>query len=525
VTGGVADPGRDPAGRPALPGRPPPGRPHRLGVDLSAAFNMVGSLVKYLGPAALVPTGFALANGEPPWPFLGAGAIVTGGGLAMQRLTRGGEQVGMREGYLVISVAWLIAAVYGTLPYVLAGGQLSRPIDALFEGMSGFTTTGATVARDVATLPVSIQEWRQQTIWMGGLGVVVLGLGVLPRLRVGGRQLLENELAGPGLDTISDRIRDTVRRFASLYVGLTIAGFLALAIPGWLGISHVMDTYQAFAHALSTIGTGSFSTEPRSIGAFGPVTQWTIVAFMMIAGANFLVLHRALIQRRPREALRDEELRLYLAILLVAAAIVTVAIWADGTQHGEGAIRAGTFEVTSVVTTTGYFTVDYDQWPLFALLALALLYFVGSCAASTGGSIKVSRHLILARLLGREIVRTVHPELVRPIRYNGAVVDQQALLAVISFVLIYIAVFVLGTAVLALDAAFHTRTRMGTLALIYASASTLANAGVGLGAAGARGSFAVFGDTSKLTITFLMWIGRLEILPVVVLLRASYWRV
>ncbi len=525
MTDQAADRERVRADRSALPGPLPPGRPARLGVDVSAAFNMVGSLVKYLGVAALVPTAFALANGEAPWPFLGAGAIVSGGGFAMERLTRGGEAVGVREGYLVISTAWLIAAAYGALPYMLAGGQLSRPVDAWFEGMSGFTTTGATVARDVATLPVSIQEWRQQTIWMGGLGVVVLGLGVLPRLRVGGRQLLENELAGPGLDTISDRIRDTVRRFASLYVGLSIAGFLALALPGWLGGSGVMDTYQAFAHALSTIGTGSFSTEPRSIGAFGAVTQWTMVGFMMVAGANFLVLHRALIQRRPREAVRDEELRLYLAILVVAAAIVTVALWASGVQDGEAAIRAGAFEVTSVVTTTGYFTVDYGRWPLFALLMLAVLYFVGSCAASTGGSIKVSRHLILARLLGREIVRTVHPELVRPIRFNGSVVDQQTLFAVISFVLIYIVVFLLGTAVLALDAAFHSRAHIGTLALIYASASTLANAGVGLGAAGPRGSFAVFGDASKVAITLLMWLGRLEIVPVVVLLRASYWRV
>jgi trk system potassium uptake protein len=504
--------------------RLPVGPPARLGVDVSAALNLVGSLVRYLGAAALMPSVFALANDESPWPFLAAGTIVSGGGIALQRLTRGAEEVGMREGYLVICLAWLIAAAYGALPYILAGGQLSSPVDALFEGMSGFTTTGASVARNVAALPVSIQIWRQQTIWMGGLGVVVLALGVLPRLRVGGRQLLENELAGPGLDTISARIRDTVRRFASLYIGLSAAGFLALALPSWLGARHVMDTYQAFAQMLSTIGTGSFSTEPGSIGAFGAITQWTIVGFMAVAGANFLVLHRALIQRRPREALRDEELRLYLTILLVAGAVVAAAIWANGTEHGEAAVRAGVFEVTSVVTTTGYFSVQYGNWPLFALLTLAILFFVGSCAGSTGGSIKVARHLMLARLLNREVVRTVHPELVRPIRFNGVVIDQRTLFAVISFVFIYLVVFVLGTAVLALDAAFHSRTQANALDLIFASASTLANAGVGLGPAGAHGSFAVFGDASKITMTLLMWAGRLEIVPVIVLLRLSYWR-
>ena len=419
----------------------------------------------------------------------------------------------------------LVGAAQVALPYMLAGGQLSRPIDALFEGMSGFTTTGATVARDVATLPVSIQEWRQQTIWMGGLGVVVLGLGVLPLLRVGGRQLLENELAGPGLDTISGRIRDTARRFASLFVGLSIAGFLALAIPGWLGVSDVMDTYQAFAHTLSTIGTGSFSTEPRSIGGFGAVTQWTIVAFMMIAGANFLVLHRALIQRRPREALRDEELRLYLAILLVAAAIVTGGALGqrDPTRRGRDPRR----DVRSHIGR------HHDRLLHRRLRPMAAVRTARGCAAVFRRKLRrVDRRLDQGlppphprpaagpRDRPHRTPRTGPPDPLQRRRRRPA-----STAAVISFVLIYIAVFVLGTAVLALDAAFHTRTRMGTLALIYASASTLANAGVGLGAAGARGSFAVFGDASKLTITFLMWIGRLEIVPVVVLLRASYWRV
>jgi trk system potassium uptake protein len=505
--------------------RMPAARPARLAIDVPAALNLVGSLIKYLGPAALVPSAFAIAHGEPLWPFLVAGVTVSGAGIALERFTRGAAEVGVREGYLVICVTWLIAAFYGALPYVLEGGrQLSRPVDALFEGMSGFTTTGASVATDVATLPVSIQIWRQLTIWLGGIGVVALGLAVLPRLRVGGRQLLESELAGPGIDTLSGRIRDTVRRFATLYLGLTAAGFLALAVPGWLGARHVMNTYQAFAHTLSTLGTGSFSTERRSIGAFGGLTQWTVVLFMAVAGANFLLLHRALIQRRAREALRDEELRLYLAILLVASAIVSTSVWAHGSQHGEAAVRAGIFEVTSVVTTTGYFTVDYGHWPLFALMTLALLFFIGGCAGSTAGSIKVVRHLVLARLLGREVARTVHPELVRPVRFNGATIDQQALLAVIAFVLIYLAAFVLGTGVLALDASFRGRVHMSVLDLIFASASTLANAGVGLGPAGTRGSFATFGDPSTIAMTLLMWIGRLEILPVVVLLRRSYWR-
>jgi len=496
--------------------------PVRLGVDISAALNLAASLVKYIGLATLLPAVFAIAHDEPWWPFLAAGAIVSGGTYAIQRATRGGEDVGVREGYLVIVVIWLFVATFGALPYVLSGDdQLGRPVDALFEAMSGFTTTGASVAKDPEVLPVSIQIWRQLTVWLGGIGVIALALAVLPRLRVGGRQLLENELAGPELDTIPSRITETVRRFARLYIGLTVVSFLALALPGWLGADHVMDSYQAFAHALTTLGTGGFSTETASIGAFGALTQWTIIVIMAVGGMNFLLLFRGLIQRRWRLVLRDEELRWYLGILIGSSAVIAVAIVTDGPEHG--GVLAAAFEVTSVITTTGYSTVDYGQWPLFALMGLALLFFVGGCAGSTAGSIKVVRHLLLGRILGREVARTVHPELVRPVRYNGVVVDQQALMAVVAFMLIYVAVFVVGSGVIALDSSFAGRPEAEGLDLIFASASTLGNSGVGLGAAGS-GSFAVYGDPSTFTMTLLMWLGRLEILPVIVLLRASYWR-
>jgi len=497
-------------------------RAPRLGVDISAALNLAASLVKYVGLAVLVPAIFALAHDEPVWPFLAAGAIVSGTAFTVERVTRGREGVGVREGYLVIVVIWFFVAAFGALPYIFAGDeQLGRPIDALFEAMSGFTTTGATVASDPSQLPVSIQVWRQLSVWLGGIGVIALALAVLPRLRVGGRQLLENELAGPELDTIPSRISETVRRFARLYIALTVVSFLVLAVPGWLGAGSTMDTFQAFAHALTTIGTGGLSTEPDSIGAFGALTQWTIVVIMVLGGINFLLLYRALIQGRWRLAIGDEELRWYLVILLVAAVVVSAVIVADGPEHG--GVRAAVFEVTSIITTTGYSTVDYGSWPLFALMALALLFFVGGCAGSTAGSIKIVRHVLLGRILGREVARTIHPELVRPVRYNGAVVDQQTLMAVIAFMLIYVAVFVLGSGVIAFDHTLADRPEAEALDLIFASASTLGNSGVGLGAAGST-SFATFGDPSTITMTMLMWLGRLEILPVVVLLRRSYWR-
>jgi trk system potassium uptake protein TrkH len=197
---------------------------------------------------------------------------------------------------------------------VLAGDpQLGRPVDALFEGMSGFTTTGASVATDVNALPVSIRVWRQETIWLGGIGVVTIALAVLPRLRIGGRTLLESEVAGPGVEGgLSSGIKETVRRFGFLYVGLSAVSFLALALPHWLGVRHTMNSFQAFGHTLSTMGTGGFSTEGASIGAFGGLTQWTVILLMAMAGSNFALLYQALVQRRPRAAARDEEFRAYL---------------------------------------------------------------------------------------------------------------------------------------------------------------------------------------------------------------------
>jgi trk system potassium uptake protein TrkH len=506
------------------PRRPRAGKA-RLAVDLSAALNLVGALVRYLGLASLLPAAFAVAHDEPAWPFLVAGLTVSGFGLLLERVTSGRERMGIREGYLVASLTWLVAAVYGALPYVLANDpQLGRPLDALFEGMSGLTTTGASVATDVEALPVSIQIWRQLTVWLGGIGVVALGLAVLTRLRVGGRQLLETDLAGPEDEGLTMRLRDTVRRFWLLYLGMTAVGFVALVLPGLVGVDDSMTPFDAFAHALTTVGTGGFSTQNDSIGASGATTQWIVLGLMAVAGANLVLLYRTIVQRRGREAARDEELRLYLVVLVGAAAAVTISLWGDGLERGEAAIRAAAFETTSVITTTGYYTSDYSVWPTFSLMAIALLFFAGGCANSTTGSIKIVRHLLLGRILGREIERTVRPELVRHVRLNATVVDRQVLAGISAYVLLYLAVFVLGTGILAVDAAIRG-TESTTLELVFAGASTLGNAGVGLGPAGPGGSFAAYDDVSTLTMTALMWIGRLEIIPVVVLLSRRYWRV
>jgi trk system potassium uptake protein TrkH len=498
----------------------------RLAVDLAATANLIGTLGKYLGLAALFPTAVALWYGEPVWPFLAAGAITSGVGLALERLTaRSATHVGVREGFLVVSATWLLAAGFASLPYLFAGGdQLSHPVDAYFEGMSGFTTTGASVVTDFTEINRSLGMWRQFTQWLGGMGIIVLAIAVLPRLRVGGRQLMESELPGPEVAQISERIRSVARKLWVLYLGLTALQTLLLASMGWLGIDDLMTPYQALAHAFSTMPTGGFSTRPRSAEEFAAASQWILAVFMLIAGANFALMYLAVFKRRPRALVRDEELRLYLALAILASASLAAMIWAYGIAEGEEAVRAGFFQAVSIMTTTGMASADFAVWPALLLLTLFALMFVGGSAGSTGGSIKVVRHLLLAKVLRRELDQTVSPEAVLPIRLNRTPVDERTLRAIAAFILLYVGLWAVGGAVLALDSAV-TGAGLGTLDSLAASATAIGNIGPGFGVTGPMGSFAQIGDPAKITMIGLMWVGRLEIIPVVVLLTRHYWRV
>jgi len=497
-----------------------------LEVDARGALGLVGTLVKYLALAPLFPAVLAVAYSESPWPFLGTTAIVGAAGLALERL--GGEtrtSVGSREGYLVVALTWLLAGVVGGLPYLLAGQQhLDRPVDALFEGMSGFTTTGATLLVDIDTLGNAMAMWRQFTQWLGGLGIIVLALAVLPRLRVGGRQILESEMPGPEVDQLGERIRQTVQRIWLLYVGLTVAEALVLALLGWTGVDDAMTPFKAVAHALTTIPTGGFSTESRSLEAFAASTQWVVVVFMVLAGLNFALLWRAAVGRRLRVLARDEEIRLYVILLVAASAVLAVELVGKTVSGSDAPIRHGVFQAVSLMTGTGYASTDFAGWTTLALMLLVLLMFLGGSAGSTTGSVKVLRHLLLGKVLRRELRQTLHPELVIPIRLNSTPIDERTLRAVTSFVLLYIGLFALGASVIAVDSAIQG-PEMTPLDVISAAAATLGNVGPATGPIGPMLSYEPFSDVSTVVMTLLMWLGRIEMIPVIVLLTRRYWRV
>lgn len=502
-----------------------PPRSTRLGVEFRGALGLVGTLSKYLSVAVLFPTALAIGYSEPFWPFLAAGAIMALLGLALEWIGRDTPAIGFREGFFVVSVTWLAAATLGALPYLLSGDpQLDRPVDAYFEAMSGFTTTGASILTDIPALDRSLLMWRQFTQWLGGMGIIVLALAVLPRLRVGGRQLLESEMPGPEVDQLADRIRSTAQRLWLLYVALTAAQALILTVFGWTGIDDRMNPFNAVAHAFSTLPTGGFSPEARSVEPFAAASQWVIVVFMALAGMNFALLFRVFVRRNVRAVVRDEEARLYLAILALMSLLVAAQLWHEGIQNGEAAFRHGAFQVVSMMTTTGYASTDFIVWPALALMIVVGVMLVGGSAGSTGGAIKVVRHLLIGKILRRELRQTLHPEAVMPIRLNGVVLDERTLRAVAAFVLLYVGLFVAGAGLIALDAAFQG-PNVSVFEAITAAATTLGNVGPGLGFAGPMGSFEPFSDFSTVVMTALMWLGRLEIIPIIVLLTRGYWRV
>ena len=494
-----------------------------LGVDLRGALNLVGSLFRYLALAFLVPAAIALGYGEAVWPFLVSGAATFAFGAGVEHFTEGRERIGAREGYVVVSLVWLLIAVFGALPYVLAEPQLSHPIDALFESMSGFSTTGATVVPDVTEMSESMEMWRQLTAWIGGVGIIVLFIAVFPRLRIGGRQaLFKAESAGPEL-ALAATIRESAKRFVLLYLAITVVEVAILSSLGFAGIDDRMTVYNAVALACSTVATAGFSPEPRSLEGFAPTTHWVLVVFMLVAGTNFALLYLGIVGHKLSAFRRDEEFRVGLALFAAASLVVVVALVSEDVLEGEAAIRNGVFNTVSMMTTTGFASDDFSRWTAVTSIVLVGVTLIGASAGSTSGSIKLVRHIVIAKMLRREIDQTLHPGVVVPLRAQGRVVDERALRAVIVFVFLYLGVCAAGAVGILFDSELQG-VPLSPFEAIADAAAMLGGAGSGLGFAGPMGSFEPFSNVSTVVLTLLMYLGRLEIIPVLVLFTASHWR-
>ncbi len=497
-------------------------RRRRLRVDLGATGSLVGLIIKWLSLTLVLPIIVALIYGESTLPFvvplLGGVAV----GVLLERLCgRRADDVDVREAFAVVAITWLAAALLGSIPYIIDGGDISRPIDAYFETMSGFTTTGASVMADITSHSQAILFWRSLTQWLGGMGIIVLAIAVLNQAGPGGKALLQQEAPGPEAEKLTPRLRDTAVRLWIVYLVLSLALTATLYVVGLVDIGQGMNLYNAISHAFTAMSTGGFSPEARSVEAFGWVSQLVLAIFMVIAGANFALWYRTA-RGDWRAAPRDGEFRVYLAIMAVLSVLIGIALLATTDASSVSAFGQAAFQVITIMTTTGYASQDFAAWTAFALLALFAAMFIGGCAGSTSGAIKVIRIRLAVGSARRDIQTAVHPEAVLPIRSGGRSVRESALQGATAFIGLYLLTFAVGAAAILLFATLHG-FELGAFDAMVAAATTIGNVGPGVGSAGPMGSFATYPDAAKVTMIILMWIGRLELIPVFVLLTRAYW--
>ncbi|MCG6963491.1 MAG: TrkH family potassium uptake protein [Acidobacteria bacterium] len=468
-----------------------------------------------LGWLMLLTTGFlcaplaaAVAFGDPKIPFLGAIGVAVVGGLILTRLNLTTDRsIQPRDGFLVVGGAWVVVSLIGAVPYLLAGAL--GPADALFESVSGFTTTGSTTIADTSVIAPSLLLWRAMTQWIGGMGIILFTIAILPLLGIGGMQLFKAEVPGPVADKVQPRLANTARSLWGIYVGLTAAEWLALRLAGVSG-------FEALCHAFTTLATGGFSTRNTSIGEFGsPTVEWIIIIFMLMAGTNF-VLHYRMLVGRVREVARDAELRYFLSVAVVATILLAIVIHTPSARPAD-TIRTAAFQTVSLLTTTGYVTTDFELWPHLAILAVLVLLVLGGMSGSTGGGIKSLRALLALRSLRATLHRLIHPHAIRPVKYGGEVVPEVVLSGIWGFLTAYGLIALGGAAVVAAYG-------YDIVTALSASLTAIGNVGPGLGHVGAYDNFAHCPSLVKIVLSACMLFGRLEIFTLLAMCSREFWR-
>jgi trk system potassium uptake protein TrkH len=499
-------------------------------LDWQASGSLIGTILKYLSGTMLIPLIVAVIYGEAIWVFVASILLTLLVGVGLEQLDSDPD-IGPTEALLLVSLAWLAAAVVGAIPYVLAGygttSTLAHPINALFESISGFTTTGATVLGSIGVDSHShaIMLWRQLTQWLGGMGIIVLMIAILPEVAVNGAELMKSEAPGPELQKLTPKIAETARALWLIYFGFTLLLIALLYSLHLLGRAPEMTFYNAVAHGFSTLPTGGFSTKADSIAAFSAVVQWVIIPFMLIAGVNFALFWQVL--HGEWRALTDNvEFRAYagaIAVLIAVVAVVLIGGAAPPLDRGgvtggltENTLRQAAFQIGSLLNSTGYATSNFAEWAPHGQLVLLFAMFIGGSAGSTGGGIKVIRWLVVLKSLRRELYTSLHPEAVRPVRLGGKIIDEDAIRGIMVFTLLYILLLFVSAVFIGLDSA-RIGYELSVLEALSASLATIGNIGPGFGSLGPFGSYLDFSPVSKSVMIFLMWIGRLEIVPVLAL--------
>jgi trk system potassium uptake protein TrkH len=481
---------------------------------LNVVINALGYLLIILGGAMLLPLLWALYyNGPDIKAFIITSFITIITGLILLKLTPPTEGIRTREGFAIVSLGWLVASLFGSIPYMLAG-TFDNYADAFFETMSGFTTTGASVLTNIEVLPHGILFWRSLTHWLGGMGIIVLFIAVLSNMGYGANQMFKAESPGPVTEKIKPRIAETAKILWLTYFILSVMEIILLWLSG-------MNLFDSMCHTFGTMATGGFSTKNASIGHYqNPVTQWIIIVFMFMAGANFSLYYFSLRGKSLKTFWRNEEFKLYTYISLGATFLLTVVlILSDGEKilNLEQVIRTSAFQAISIITTTGYATADFDKWPLIARISLFVLMFVGGCAGSTGGSVKVGRHLVLFKAAALELRRLIHPRAILSLKVNKKNTPDEILINILIFFFIYFVIFFIGAIIMA-------AMGLDLITALTSVAATLGNVGPGLNKVGPTANYSFVPGFGKYFLSFLMILGRLELYTVLVLFLPSTWK-
>lgn len=451
-------------------------------------------------------------------PLAAAMAITLAfGGILYLWGRRRDEDIFRKEATATVGLGWLLSAFFGALPYYFAGlEEMPTFADCYFESMSGLTTTGATVLTDIESIPKGLLFWRSWTHWLGGLGIIMLFVAILPYLGAGGRALVRSEVTGPVKEGLTPRIKDTARLLYRLYIGYTVVETIALMIAG-------MNFFDALCHTFGTLATGGFSTQNSSLAAYystGAV-EIIVLIFMILAGTNFALMNAA-IRGKPLTVWKDAEWRFYISVILGSSLIIALLLLSTGTyQLIDRALRDSLFTVVSILTTTGYVTADFEQWPVAAKVLLAVLMFFGGCAGSTGGGLKIMRWVILFKVAEGAIERIYRPRTIRKPKMGGVVITDELQASTMSVFLLWVFVFLSGTFVIALI----EQGRIDLVTSFSVSASTLNNIGPGFSMIGATQNYGFFLPASKWVLSLLMVLGRLELYSILVLFVPRFWRV
>ncbi len=480
--------------------------------NLKVIGNIIGILLLINGLLMLSAVPFGIYHGESSWKGILVASLVNSIiGFIFYYNTKDNEnkELKRRDGYLIVILSWIAMSLFGMLPYIFTD-QISNVPDAFFETVSGYTTTGASILNDIEILDHGILYWRSLTQWIGGMGIIVLAVAILPFLGIGGMQLFVAEAPGVSVDKLQPRIKETAMRLWQIYISFTVVLFFILWAEG-------MNSFEAVNHAMTTFATGGFSTKNASIGYFeSPLIQYTIILFMFISATNFTLTYFA-IKLDFKKVFQNEEFRIYSSFIIILTAIVFITLYLIDSSYAEETFRSALFSVVSIITTTGFTTVDFTGWTEFITILFFILMFFGASAGSTSGGIKIVRHVVLLKNSYIELKKQLHQQGVFILRFNNSKVPQSVVTNILAFMMLYVVIFSAGSVIM---------TLMGVdfITAIGSVAATLGNIGPGIGDVGPASNFSSIPDAGKYFLSLLMLIGRLELLTFLLILTPAFWK-